>query len=256
MESDFSGILEARRVAILNLSERTGGNAIGLGNADIVTEKVFRAMDYEATLMNALTSLSLRKAFIPVRMPSDRKAIQACFTTIGPVPPAAVRAVVIRDTLHLAEFWPVPPWRRRSAGSPPPKSSPPRRCASTRPATYACPSIAEEVQQFDRLFLADRAEREERLGRLGIQLLLHLGVGPAGQRHVIEGELHGARGVGVFHLDAGVADLPGIGGQPAAGLHADLGGAESLLDLAFDAAVSVDGFDAGVRRKEFSSQKP
>jgi len=105
MESDFSGILEARRVAILNLSERTGGNAIGLGNADIVTEKVFRAMDYEATLMNALTSLSLRKAFIPVRMPSDRKAIQACFTTIGPVPPAAVRAVVIRDTLHLAEFW-------------------------------------------------------------------------------------------------------------------------------------------------------
>jgi hypothetical protein len=105
MESDFSGILNAKRVAILNLSERTGGNAIGLGNADIVTEKVFQAMDYEATLMNALTSLSLRKAFIPVRMPNDRKAIQACFATIGPVPAAAVRAVVIRDTLHLSEFW-------------------------------------------------------------------------------------------------------------------------------------------------------
>jgi hypothetical protein len=105
MESDFSGILSARRVAVLNLSGRTGGNAIGLGNADIVTEKVFQAMDYEATLMNALTSLSLRKAFIPVRMPNDRKAIQACFATIGPVPPAAVRAVVIRDTLHLADFW-------------------------------------------------------------------------------------------------------------------------------------------------------
>jgi hypothetical protein len=105
MESDFSAILDARRVAILNLSARTGGNAIGLGNADFVTEKVVQAMDYESTLMNALTSLSLRKAFIPVRMPSDRKAIQACFTTIGPVPAAAVRAVVIRDSLHLAEFW-------------------------------------------------------------------------------------------------------------------------------------------------------
>jgi hypothetical protein len=92
-------------VAILNLSARTGGNAIGLGNADFVTEKVVQAMDYESTLMNALTSLSLRKAFIPVRMPNDRKAIQACFTTIGPVPAAAVRAVVIRDSLHLAEFW-------------------------------------------------------------------------------------------------------------------------------------------------------
>lgn len=104
MESDFSGILRAKRVAILNLSARTGGNAIGLGNADIITEKVFQNLNYEATLMNALTSLSLRKAFIPVRMPNDRKAVQACFTTIGPVPAAEVRAVVIRDTMHLSEF--------------------------------------------------------------------------------------------------------------------------------------------------------
>jgi hypothetical protein len=105
MESDFSEILNVKRIAVLNLSAHTGGNAIGLGIADIITEKVFQAMDYEATLMNALTSLSLRKAFIPVRMPNDRKAIQACFATIGPVPPADVRAVVIRDTMHLSEFW-------------------------------------------------------------------------------------------------------------------------------------------------------
>ncbi len=104
MESDFSQILKVKRVAVLNLSARTGGNAIGLGNADFITEKVFQALDYEATLMNALTSLSLRKAFIPVRMPNDRKAIQACFTTIGPVPAAEVRVVVIRDTMHLSEF--------------------------------------------------------------------------------------------------------------------------------------------------------
>jgi hypothetical protein len=105
MESDFSEILKAKRVAVLDLSAKTGGNAIGLGNADIITEKVFQMLDYEATLMNALTSLSLHKAFIPVRMPNDRKAIQACFTTIGPVPAEEVRAVVIRDTLHLSEFW-------------------------------------------------------------------------------------------------------------------------------------------------------
>ena len=103
-ESDFSEALEATRVAVLNLSAMTGGNAIGLGNADIITEKVFRAMDYEATLMNALTSMSLHKAFIPVRLPNDRKALQACFTTLGPKPAAAIRAVIIRDTLHVHEF--------------------------------------------------------------------------------------------------------------------------------------------------------
>ncbi|WP_231714637.1 nickel-dependent lactate racemase [Desulfonema ishimotonii] len=104
-ESDFSSSLRATRVAILNLSEKTGGNAIGLGNADFITEKVFRHMDYEATVMNAMTSMSLRKAFIPIRLPSEQKAVQACFTTLGPVAPEKVRAVIIRDTLRVSEFW-------------------------------------------------------------------------------------------------------------------------------------------------------
>ena len=58
----------------------------------------------KSTLMNALTSFSLRKAFIPIRMPNDYKAIQACFTTFGPIAPEQVRAVIIRDTLHVTEF--------------------------------------------------------------------------------------------------------------------------------------------------------
>jgi len=87
------------------LSAKTAGNAIGLGNADIITERVFEKLDYEATLMNALTSRSLHKACIPVRMPSDRKAIQACLTTIGPVETARARVVIIRDTRHVREFW-------------------------------------------------------------------------------------------------------------------------------------------------------
>ena len=118
MESDFSGALKATRVAVLNLSARTGGNAIGLGNADIITEKVFKAMDYEATLMNALTSLSLHKAFIPVRLPSDRKALQACFTTLGPKPADGIRAVIIRSTHHVTEFLATAPLGRELAGRP------------------------------------------------------------------------------------------------------------------------------------------
>ena len=116
MESDFSAALKATRVAVLNLSSRTGGNAIGLGNADIITEKVFRAMDYEATLMNALTSLSLHKAFIPVRLPSDRKALQACFTTLGPTPLEAIRAAIVRDTRHIQEFLATAPLGEELAG--------------------------------------------------------------------------------------------------------------------------------------------
>jgi hypothetical protein len=104
-ESDFSEVFHATRVVLLRLSQKTAGNAIGLGNADIITERIFQEMDYEATLINALTSRSLHKAFIPIRMPTEEKAIQAGFTTIGPVPPEKVRAILIRDTMHLDEIW-------------------------------------------------------------------------------------------------------------------------------------------------------
>lgn len=103
-EDDFSHILKTTRMAVLNLSQKGGGNGIGLGNADIITEKVFQNLDYENTVMNALTSISLHKAFIPVRLPDDRRAIQACFTTLGPVDAGKVRAVIIKDTLHTVEF--------------------------------------------------------------------------------------------------------------------------------------------------------
>jgi hypothetical protein len=104
MESDFSRQLRATRVAVLDLSAHTGGNAVGMGNADIITERVFAKLDYEVTLMNALTSLSLHKAFIPVRLPTERKAIQAGFTTLGPIDALDVRAVIIQDTRHPTEF--------------------------------------------------------------------------------------------------------------------------------------------------------
>lgn len=104
MEDDFSASLKVTRLAVLNMSEQTAGNGIGIGLADFITEKVFEQLDYEKMLMNALTSVSLRKAFIPVRMPDERKAIQACFTTLGPVEPQDVRAIIVRDTLHLFEF--------------------------------------------------------------------------------------------------------------------------------------------------------
>ena len=104
MEDDFSESLYAKRVVILGLSENTAGNAIGLGNADIITEKVFAGMDYQATIMNALTSMSLKKAAIPVRLPSEEMAIQAGFLTIGPVLPEKLKAVIIKDTMHTTDF--------------------------------------------------------------------------------------------------------------------------------------------------------
>ena len=105
MEDDFSTSLRATRIAVLRLSEQTAGNGIGIGLADFITEQVYQGLDYGKTLTNALTSVSIRKAFIPVRLADERMAIQACFTTLGPIAPEKVRAVIIRDTRQVGEFW-------------------------------------------------------------------------------------------------------------------------------------------------------
>lgn len=105
MEDDFSKNMTATRLAILNLSEKSDGNAIGLGNADIITEQIFQKLDYQKTLTNALTSLSLRKAFIPIRLKDEEMAIAAAFTTTGIKDLNQLRAVIIKNTLNLSEFW-------------------------------------------------------------------------------------------------------------------------------------------------------
>lgn len=105
MEDDFSVNLSVTRIALLDLSEKSGGNAIGLGNADIITEKLFKKIDYEKTLINALTSTSLRKAFIPVRLDSEESAVKAAFFTTGIKNTDQIRAVIIRDTRNITEFW-------------------------------------------------------------------------------------------------------------------------------------------------------
>jgi hypothetical protein len=105
MEDDFSKNLAVTRIGLLDLSENGDGNAIGLGNADFITEKLYRRMDYDKTLTNALTSLSIRKAFIPIRLRDDRCVIQAALQTAGVDDPMALKAVIIKNTRDLSAFW-------------------------------------------------------------------------------------------------------------------------------------------------------
>lgn len=105
MEDDFSHNLSVTRIGLLDLSEQSDGNAIGLGNADLITEKLFKKMDYEKTLINALTSTSLRKAFVPIRLRDDRCVIQAAMLTTGVKRPQDLKVAIIRNTRDIASFW-------------------------------------------------------------------------------------------------------------------------------------------------------
>jgi hypothetical protein len=100
-----SGGPRIERVVFLGLTEETGGNANGLGAADVVTERLAGAMDRPSTYMNALTSTTPAPVKTPMVMPTDRMALAAALTMCAGVSPAEARIVRVQNTLKLRRMW-------------------------------------------------------------------------------------------------------------------------------------------------------
>ncbi len=89
------------RIFVRRLSERTHGNANGVGLADVIPRQLHDAIDFEATYANAFTSTFLNRAYVPIVMANDREAIQSMFDVLRMENPAQARVARIRNTLSL-----------------------------------------------------------------------------------------------------------------------------------------------------------
>lgn len=100
-----SGGPSVGRMVFLGLTEETGGNANGLGMADVVTERLAGSVDRPATYMNALTSTTPAPVKTPMVMPTDEMAIAAALTMCAGVDSQEARLVRIENTLKLGRIW-------------------------------------------------------------------------------------------------------------------------------------------------------
>ena len=98
---DFTSTPRIKRIFVRDLSPGTAGNALGIGFADVTTDRVAQAMDSEKTVINALTGLSPEKAALPLHLPTDRLALAATIHTLGAISPEKLRMARIRNTKHL-----------------------------------------------------------------------------------------------------------------------------------------------------------
>jgi Lactate racemase N-terminal domain len=93
------------RLVVLDVSDESHGNIVGVGFADIATERLISKMDPESFRINVLTSCFLERARIPITFPTDRDVIQAAVETCWRIDPAEARVVVIPNTLELKTLW-------------------------------------------------------------------------------------------------------------------------------------------------------
>ena len=92
------------KIAVLDLSKKTGKNFMGIGAADATTRRVFDKADWEETLPNAITSLMTYYVRMPAVMDNDKLCVQMCLRT-SPDLGEPLKTVWIKDTLHMEEFY-------------------------------------------------------------------------------------------------------------------------------------------------------
>ncbi len=98
------GMPAMRLIYVRGLSEKTHGNATGVGLADFTSTRLVRQMDHRATVINCLTAGYPEGAFIPVHFETDREVIDAALAIIGTRPPEQARILRIHNTMHLDEM--------------------------------------------------------------------------------------------------------------------------------------------------------
>ncbi|MFC7157220.1 DUF362 domain-containing protein [Halomarina halobia] len=90
-------------IYVRGLTERTKGNGIGIGLADVTRRAAIDQLDLQKTYANALTSGSLEKSKLPVVAPDDELAIRISLSALGGYDPETARIAWIRNTQDLVE---------------------------------------------------------------------------------------------------------------------------------------------------------
>lgn len=92
---------QIHRVAILDISQQSRGNGNGLGMADFTALRAASKFDFAQTYPNTLTALLTAGVKIPMVLPNDKLAFQACMKTSNLPNWEDTQIVRIHNTLCL-----------------------------------------------------------------------------------------------------------------------------------------------------------
>jgi len=92
------------RVFVRNLSELTYNSGVGLGMADVVTDRLVDRINWEPTWINSLTANTPAAIRTPIHFPTDRECIERIAPTVGKTDLSTVTYGWIRNTMELGRF--------------------------------------------------------------------------------------------------------------------------------------------------------
>jgi len=94
------------RIAVFDLTDKSHGNASGLGTVDVITEKFEKKIDRVAGYVNGITVKECEGLKTPAVMENERQALKLCIYTLIPEKkPEELRAVWIHNTTDLSRMY-------------------------------------------------------------------------------------------------------------------------------------------------------
>jgi hypothetical protein len=92
------------RLFVRDLSELTYNSGVGMGMADVVTDRLVNRIDWEPTWINSLTANTPAAIRAPIHFPTDRECIRRILPTVGKVDLNDVTFAWIRNTMELGRL--------------------------------------------------------------------------------------------------------------------------------------------------------
>ncbi len=93
-----------KRIVARSLTEKSHGNAMGIGIVDFCTERLADRIDRKTTLTNGLTAGHIGAVKMPLVLATDREILDVALPTLGMTAPVDARVLWIRNTLDLTEI--------------------------------------------------------------------------------------------------------------------------------------------------------
>ena len=94
---------KTHRIYVRSLSNLTYGNAVGIGLADVIHDRILANVDWKPTYINSLTASTPTAIRTPIHFPSDREALTTIAATVGRKNLADVTYCRIRNTMELVD---------------------------------------------------------------------------------------------------------------------------------------------------------
>ena len=94
-------------IVMLDITEVSGGNLLGIGLADFIPASLANTIDWQKTYVNCFTAgpSGVRRSRMPMVLPDEEACIKAALSMCGRAVTEPKRVVRIRSTLHLTRCW-------------------------------------------------------------------------------------------------------------------------------------------------------